>query len=56
MEDREAPSGADPRFFLKGVGGGGGGGTTKELPFLTPIFAMFNIKTPTSSYVSLQHQ
>ena len=27
------------------------GGTTKELPFLTPIFAMFNIKTPTSSYV-----
>ena len=54
MEDREAPSGADPRFFLKG--GGGVGGTTKELPFLTPIFAMFNIKTLTSSYVSLQHQ
>ena len=52
MEDREAPSGADLRFFLKG----GGGGTTKELPFLTPIFAMFNIKTLTSSYVSLQHQ
>ena len=29
MEDREAPSGADPGFFLKR-----GGGTTKELQFL----------------------